>query len=312
MTGTESLKIAVVVDALCDLPRSYVDYYDVQVLPIDIEVDGDAFSDTRHAEKTKSFYLGHLTRTPKKVALKAPSIEETKRFFMSDLVTRYDRVLVLTASSVRAQIYENATKASFSIVKDQRSVRTQAGLTGSFAVRVVDTQSLFSGEAILAHEAVRLITEESFPFDRLRTNLVGLSKHVHSYVVPKRLRSLYNNRRARSDMSLMRLWTGRAFDIKPVIEVRSGEFKIIKRSVGYNHSLEYVFAQARRSIDDGLMKPLVAMSYAGEPREMLERDEYQDFADYAQSQDVELLLSVMSATGGTLVGPGAFSLSYAA
>src|SRR5690606_28965717 len=118
------------------------------------------------------------------------SVDQITRLFLDELVMKYDRVMVIAISSTRSLIYENATKASFAILSGYKQRRTEAGVEGSFALRVVDSKTLFTGEAVLVQDAVRLLKEENLPFDRLRSEIEARAKHVHAYLVPADLHFL--------------------------------------------------------------------------------------------------------------------------
>ena len=57
---------------------------------------------------------------------------------------------------------------------------------------------------------------------------------------------------------------------------------------------------------------VVEMSYAGNPEEVKAFPGYEEFIQCAIGNKIETMLSVMSTTAGIHVGPGAFSLAYAA
>ncbi|MEM7283642.1 MAG: DegV family protein [Pseudomonadota bacterium] len=305
------MKIAVVVDAACDMPRKFIQHYGIEILPLKIDIDDEIFFDHRDPDETQYFYLNYLAQKDTGAMVRALDIKETIDFFFANLVTKYDRVLILTLSAQRAQVFENVTKASFAIVKKQRHLRNAAGLSGSFAIRVVDTKTMMAGQAILAHEALRLIREEELPFDRLRPNLENLSRSVKTYLIPKNLQFLRRKNGTLPPIGLFGYAAGQSFDVKPILRLRNGGVRVIKKAMGYDKAIETVFDQAIRDIEFGLRTPVVAMSYAGEPREMSEREGYQRFYEFSHDYGVEILLSVMSAAAGANLGPGAFSIAYA-
>src|SRR3546814_3834464 len=47
--------------------------------------------------------------------------------------------------------------ASFAILNGYKPIRVQAGVAGPFALRVIDTQNLFVGQAISTVEVVRMV-----------------------------------------------------------------------------------------------------------------------------------------------------------
>src|SRR5690606_29267551 len=114
----------------------------------------ERFIDRRNSKETIEFYKRYTAEKNLQGETEPLSVEEITDLFLGKLVLNYDRVLVLSISSTRSKVFENATKASFAILKGYKEVRAKAGLEGSFALRVVDTRTLFTGEAVLAHEAV--------------------------------------------------------------------------------------------------------------------------------------------------------------
>ena len=114
---------------------------------------------------------------------RALDVERIRDLFLDDLVLRYDRVLVLCVSGTRGRVFSHATEASYAILQGYRDRRQQAGREGQFALRVLDTGSVGPGEAVLAHEAVRMIEEESPPFEKLRRTVKDLARRVEGDLI---------------------------------------------------------------------------------------------------------------------------------
>jgi fatty acid-binding protein DegV len=60
----------------------------------------------------------------------------------------------------------------------------------------------------------------------------------------------------------------------------------------------------------GHLRPVVAMSFGGDPRLIREMTAYQEFEAFAAVHKCRLHLSVTSATMAVNVGPGAFAMAY--
>jgi fatty acid-binding protein DegV len=106
-----------------------------------------------------------------------------QNWFLEQLVTDFDYVICLTVSSVRSPIFENATQASFGLLQNYRERRAAAGINGPFALRVVDSQTVFAGLAVLAAEGVRLLAEDQHP-NAIRTRLEQLSEQMNTFRWP--------------------------------------------------------------------------------------------------------------------------------
>ncbi len=178
------MKIGVVVDASCDLPDAYVEEHGLIVLPGLIEFGDRVVSDRRDPRETLGWYKRELSdhRLPARTV--APGIEEIRDLFLEDLVLRYDRVLMLCMSASRGRVFSHATQASYQILQGYREKRAQADLSGSFALRVLDTRNVGPGEGVLAHEAVSIIESSAPPFEKLRRAIKDRSRHIVSYLVP--------------------------------------------------------------------------------------------------------------------------------
>ncbi len=308
------MNTGIVIDSVCDLPRAFVDRYGIEILPVSLHFGDQVFEDIRDPEATKAFYRTYLSEKNTTFKTRALGVEAISELFLDRLVLNYSKVVVIACSATRSRLFQNATQASYALLKLQRHRRQAAGLPGSFALRVVDSKSLYAGEAIVAHEAVQLMDEEDFKLEAMRQSLEDLGERVVTYLLPEDPYFLRFRAREKGEKSLGPLGyaCARMFDLKPIVRMQRGESKIVARSQGFENALNRLFDIARDAISLGLRKPVVAMSYAGEPADINQLQAYRSFAAFAEGQGVELLLAVMSATSGINVGPGAFSLAYAA
>ena len=307
------MKIGVVICSSADLPRSYIQANDLNIMPISLHFEDGEFVDNRDAEATQEFYKKYLANKDMNGETAPFTVNQIKNWFLDELVLKYDRVLVLTMTSSRSPINENAIKASFAILRGYRQKRRDAGIKGSFSLRVIDTKSLFTGEAIIAHETVRLIKEEKLPFDKLRPRIEELTKHTYGFLVPNDLYYLRNVARKKGDKSLglMKYMLAKSLDIKPIMCAHQGETFAHDKGKGFDETVSKLFDQAKQAVDDGLRVPVVCMSYAGDPNVITSRPDYKSFIKHAEKNDIQSTMSVMSTTAGINLGPGAFSLGYA-
>ena len=307
------MSLGIVVDSVCDLPRAFIDRFGIEILPVALHFGEEVYEDTRDPDAAKAFYRDYLGEKDVDFRSRALDAEAMTQLFLERFVLKYSKVLVIACSSSRSRLFKNATQASYALLKLQRHRRQAAGLPGGFALRIVDSKSLYAGEAIVAHEAVRIADEENQGLESVRQSLEELGDKVVTYLVPED--PFYMRYRAREkgekSIGMIGYQLARMFDLKPVVRFTQGKSAVVTRPQGFESALTYIFDTARDAISHGLAKPLVAMSYAGDPAIMAERDAYRSFAAFAKSQGIELTLAVMSVTSGINVGAGAFSLAYA-
>ena len=305
------VRIGVVIDAACDLPHAFIERHGIEILPINLRFGGRDFVDDRDPRATRNFLSTYIAEKDLDAEAHAPGVEQIKNLFLERIVTRYDRVLVICMSQTRAHVFANATQASFSILQGYRQMRAEAGISESFAMRVIDSQTLFAGEAVLAREAVRLAEAEP-PFDQLRRTVEALSDQVHAYVVPEDLYYLRNRATLKGDRSVDTLTysMGRLLDMKPILRMHRGESEAVGKGRGFENTVSSLLQRARAAIGTGLGTPAIIMSYGGDPDVIRRLPAYMQLAREADAEGVELMLAVMSATAGVHVGPGAFALAY--
>ncbi|MBT8141291.1 MAG: DegV family EDD domain-containing protein [Gammaproteobacteria bacterium] len=306
------MRIGVVICSSADLPRSFIEANDLNIMPISLKFKDDVFVDDRDPVATQEYYRRYLIDKDMDAETAPFSVEQIKDWFLDELVLKYDRVLVLSLMSSRSPIYDNAMKASFAILRGYRQKRREAGVKGSFSLRVIDTKCLFTAEAAIAHEAVRLIREEKVGFDKLRPQIEELTKHAHGFLVPNDLYYLRNVARKKGDKSLglMKYLLAKGLDIKPIMCAHNGETFAHDKGKGFDETVSKLFEQTKDAIDRGLRVPLVCMSYAGDPNVIKAREDYIDFVQHAENYGIHHTMAVMSTTAGVNLGPGAFSLGY--
>ena len=307
------MKIGVVIDAPCDLPRSFIDQHGIEVLPVRVNFGDRTFIDDRNEQSTMDFYRYYLEHKDIVAETEPLSVEEFRDLFLDKYVLKYDHVLVITVMGSRSPIFEHATKASFAILSGYKERRQKAGIEGAFSLRVIDSKTLFTGQGVVVYEALRMLEEEKLSFDQLRPKVDAFTQHVHAYLVPEDLVYVRTRARARGDRSVSWLGyqLGTMLDIKPILQAYRGETGPLDKVKGYDNAVKKLFEMAAAEIKRGLRTNVVCFSYAGNPDVIRQNRDYQSFVKYARANNVETLLSVMSISAGINMGPGSFAMGYA-
>lgn len=306
------MRVGVVVDSACDLPAEYLEQQGIEVLPINLQLGGERSLDVRDPHATIDFYTRYATkRQPAQTA--PPTTEQIITALSERAATHFDRLLVVTISSTRSKIYEHITKAQLPLLHALRQKRNREQIKGSFFLRVHDSKTLFTGQAVLVHEMLRLLCEEQLEFEELCRRADALSERIHAYLIPRDLYYVRNrsSQKGESSVGWLRYQAGTLLDIKPIIRAHQGDTEAVMTARGFDQAIEKLLAVAVDAIEKGLKVNAIALSYAGDPKEMARHPLIRRFHDYALGNGIELLESVMSTTAGVHVGPGALSLAYA-
>jgi DegV family protein with EDD domain len=306
------MRIGLVVDSACDLPGDYLRRNGFTILPISVRIGDELREDQRDERVTLDFLKSHVTEHGATAETMPFTVEQITQLFLDKLVIDYDYVFCMTITRTRSPIYDNALQASYAILNDYRPIRAAAGHDTPFALRVIDTQTLFAGQGITAVEAVRLIAAgEGAP--KIRARLENLALHTYGYMIPRDLFYLRARARTKGDRSvgLVSAALGSALDIKPVLRGYRGATEPIGKIKGFENAVQRLLAHTADRVRRGLMTPTVCLSYGGELDEMRALPGYDDLRVTCQSYNVEMFESVMSLTGMVNVGKGALVVGFA-
>ena len=313
-TGTPlGMKTALVIDSACDLPEAYIQRHALHVLPNTVLLGDQRWIDARDANRTLAFHHHYATAHNLAAATEPCSPSAIAALFLDHLVTAYDRAVLLTLSQARSALFQNATEASFAILRGYRERRRQAGLNTPFYLNVLDSKTVFAGQAVLAHEVVRRLSQAELSFNELRCLIEEFRSYIRCYLLFNDWSHARRQASARDEgrIGLLNVHLGRLLGVKPVVRFVEGETELALQARGFDHALCGLFEQALLDIDQGLRSPLIVLSYAGDPQVIRQKRAFVEFEHRARQWGLELMVSIMSATGGLHVGPGAVSLAFA-
>ncbi len=312
------MRIGIVVDSTCDLPEGYFRDHNIRILPISVRLGDELLVDKRDSTDTARFYRDQLDAKGRDAESIPYSVDQIRSVFLDELVLDYDLVFCITVSGKRSQIFDNATQASFSILKEYQKVRAEAGVPGPFSMRVIDSKTLFSGTAVLVCEAVELIRSGANR-NAIRLNMDQMVPHICGYMVPEDLgyvrdRGFKKGERKRLSDSMrgLALTVGSALSMHPIIRIHGGEENPATVNRSYEKSVRRLFEHVAARIRGGhLISRHVCLSYAGDIERVPALPGYADLKVAAEERGVRLLISTMSPTGAINVGAGCLFVAYA-
>ena len=307
------MRVGIAIDVTTDVSHEFVKENDIYVLPSTLHMGDLHVAYDRDPEKMSEFYRSHYDSVRLKSETTTFTVKEIEDLFLSKLVLEYDYVFLITLSSTHSLTYDNAHKASFTILQSYTKVREANEMIGPFALRVVDSQSLFTGPGILAWETVRMVRAKTTPVE-IRKRLDELASHIYNYTVPSDLYSLRARGAERGDDNLgwFRYTFATLFDVKPVIRTNRSISVPIATIRHFDKTVERVFQHATEQIRHGLLVPMVGVSYSGDPEKIRAMPGFAELSKVSAEHGVELMLSMMSPAAAINVGVGTLSLAYCA
>jgi DegV family protein with EDD domain len=305
------MRIGVVADATCDLPSEFLREHGIGILPVVIRLGDEQLIDARDPAATLRFYAEQLADKGFDAETQPLSAEQVRSLFLERIVLDYDYVFCITITATRSPIFENATKASFAILTDYKTPRSAAGVSGPFALRVVDSRNMFCGTGVLAAEAAQLVRKGAQP-NEIRKRLDELRDHICAYMVPGDLYYIRNRgiKKGEKSVGLISYAIGSALDIKPVILCYRGETQPIAKIRSYERAVERMFEHVARQVEAGIDTRHVCISYGGDPAQVPGLPGYARLAEAAHGKNVEILTAIMSATAAVNTGARCVAIAY--
>ncbi|MBM3117736.1 DegV family protein [Jeongeupia naejangsanensis] len=305
------MRIGVVTDSCCDLPRDFIDAHGIEIMPIAIHGDSERFVDHRDPEATRAFYRDGLKQVADYTSAPLTS-GEIRSLFLDRLVIDFDYVFCITVMQSRSRIFDHASQAGRAVLTDYRPIREAAGHTRPFSLRVFDSQNLFPGQGLIVAEVARLAAEGATT-SKIITHIERLAQSTQAFLMPADLGQLRHQARRKGDKSvgLASYLLGSALDIKPIIRGFRGDTHPVAKVRGFEAGVDKLFATAIAHIEAGLDAPLVCVSYGGDTRMVTTMNAYQTMCKVAARHGTTVHLAEMSATAGVNIGAGGLAIAFA-
>ena len=307
------MRMGLAIDAACDVSQAFLHKHRISVMPITVKVDGDTFMDDREPGDLQRFIARRLGSRSHSAETEPCPVAEVQKLFLDKLVLEQDCVFCLTITATRSPINAHVNQASFAILKNYRQVREQAGTPGPFMMRVIDTRNIFAGAAPAIVEASRMIAAGEAPA-AIRERLLYVAEHSYGYMLPRDLYYLRARAKKKNDrsVSLFTAMLGSALDVKPILRCFRGETGPVGKVRGFDQGAEALFNYAARRVREGLLVPVVCVSYGGDMAVLDQLPGYAGLREACAECGVELMEAPMSITGMVNVGEGAVTLGLAA
>ncbi|MCH8551519.1 MAG: DegV family protein [Natronospirillum sp.] len=309
------MRVTLAIDAAADLPRQVIDDYGIHVLTVQVTADGHDIEDTRQPERTLEAYRDHLIdkfvyvghqRRRRRFTLAPPDTEALEEALWAKALPGTDYLMVLCGSHTLSHHF-HTLKPIIQRLQDRLSLADS-----QTRIRLLDTQTLFAGQGLVAAQALAFI-KRGKEHSELRRNINHTAELTHTFMVPTDLTYL-NERQAAFDHPPLR-WTSGSLGFPPketpiICSFRNKMFTV-DRQPTFDQAVTAVFNQTVRILQRGAESPYVSLSYAGDLLDLERFTGVQDLRKLHQERKIVLLISTMGLAGATCLGPGSVSLAVA-
>ena len=202
------MNIKIMSDSTCDLPLELVQKYNIEIVPLTVVKDGQAYSDG--IDITPADIFNHVASGGSLCSTAALSVGEYQERF-AQFAQTYDGVLHINISSEFSSSYQNACLAAEEFDN----------------VRVVDSRNLSTGQGLVVLKACEL-AQSCSSLDELQEQLNAFAPKVEASFLLDRLDYMVEGGRCSSVVAL----GANLLNLKPCIEVKDGKMAVVKKYRG--------------------------------------------------------------------------------
>ena len=170
-------KTAIVVDSACTLPPRLLEKYNIKRVPISVAINGDEFPDPCDQALSLEFFRSGQLKRKNTVTTEPPSADTFAAVINEAIAEGAEQVFVQTVNRMQGETYNKANEAV-------SKVRAQLPEGSKVTVRVMDSRTIFSGQALMVAETLRRLLK-SQEANIVRRQMDTLSSKIHTYMLPK-------------------------------------------------------------------------------------------------------------------------------
>lgn len=299
-------KVALVVDSVCALPPQFMRDYHIYQVPIGIEINGEPFSDPCHDQQALAlFQSGRLARK-NSVTTSAPTVEAFQNILWKLVDEGYEYIWIQTVNRGQGLTYDHANEAASTVTRRMTPTRKAV-------IRVMDSRTVFAGQALLAAETVRRLQTDEDPV-AMRRALDVMSAKVHTYVVPRSPLVALERSKTRGERSVK--WSqalvANTLGIHPILCVVNDNSERVAKIRGFAAAADAVFSHVEGRIEsEQILAPMITVNYSGPLTELRALPAYSRLADTCAKHHVQLISNIASIAGGVYGSVGSLMVGVA-
>ena len=274
----------ILTDSTADLPESWTQEHDVQVLGLTIQLDGQTYETVGPDKLTSEQLLAKMESGSK------PTTSQINVGQFEDVFRQYAQggtaVLYVAFASALSGTYQSAVMAREMVLEDYSEA----------IITILDTKAASMGEGLLVMKAVEARAAGQ-SLEQTAALLQSLVPRVKTYFLVDDLNHLMRGGRISKAAALM----GSLVNIKPIIAVTAdGSLDSVAKVRGKKKAQAEVVRMTLETISE----PLVVIAYAGE-KEVAENVKEQLLAS---GQVTEVFILPLGPVISTHTGPGTLGL----
>ncbi|MDD2585847.1 MAG: DegV family protein [Syntrophomonadaceae bacterium] len=275
-------KVALLVDSMCDMPREFLNKFNIKCLPAKIIYPEEEYSDRVDIEP-EEVYRRMPAEIPK---TSVPSLTEIKDMLLKIQNEGFTHLLAIHISSQLSGTYQ----AVQLVARDFKEMK----------IKVIDSKTLTMGTGWLVLDAARNLAD-GITFDKVVERLQNLQPQVRVYYILETLEYLRRGGR----IGRVACMIGEFLHFKPIISVeQDGAYSIFCKVRGRKKSIDKLVEIVEQVVKDKQINLAVLSGGTGlEFEKLVER--------LRKLPNIkELITSDISPALGVHTGPGLLGISF--
>ena len=211
------MKFKIVADASCDMPKEYMEKYDITIIPIEVMFGDDIYPE---GLETKEFYkkIEETGLIPKTAMPNSYKFEN----FYKDYVNK-DDVFVIT---ILISMEMSQTKLQAQMAADNLGMKN---------VFIEESGSTTVGQGAIIGELCRFI-DKCQDIEKIKEEFYRLKNNIHIYAVIDDLKYLKQSGRLSSTSAFV----GNILGVKPIIAIKDGKVLTIAKCKGAQKAENFI------------------------------------------------------------------------
>ena len=279
----KKMTVMISTDSVCDLPKYFVEKYQIAIMPYLVLTEGGKFLDS--VETETDGILSYISKQHKKAQSEAPAVADYEDFFANQL-TKAQRIIHITMAQKVSEGYANAVEASKTFDN----------------VIVVDSGHLSSGMGLMVLRAAEYAAE-GMTTDLIMAKIKEMKQLVSTSFIVDSTEYLARSGRISSKINTI----CKAFLLHPVLILKNSSMKVGAIKIGTrNYVRKKYIASALRTVRE-IDANTLFITHAGLTMEELTEIERQVRNKMAFKN---IIYQKASSAISTNCGPGAFGLLF--
>ena len=276
--------IKIVTDSGADLSQELIDKYNIELIPIPVEVNNQQYKDYIDISPTE--FYEKLAQTDSKPTTSRITPHRFTTIF-KELLAEYEEVIYISFSSELSGIYESATMAQKNIDSEK--------------LAVIDSKAASLGQGLIALKAAQLAAEGVNKTEIINTinHLVTTIEHIFAVGSLDMLKQ-------GGRISSTKAFIGKLLNITPIAEITSeGKIVSLSKVRGKRKFIRFMTKKMKERGND-LSEQVIGISHA--QNENLAKTLAQNIKEEFQVEDV--IITKIGAAIGSHAGPGTVALFF--